>query len=345
LASRARPDLPSAAERHVGFENSYHDPGAINKGLSNHKGSSNVVFHGELANGEKYVAKPHEGIAHKPRFDPDADENGQPGQPLDDASFQALKADAPDNAKRHDATYSIMSAMGAHHMVTPGMQTNMHGRHQFSGQDPDEGDSDSKRLTMASHHAGGLAHVQQFVNDAQTVKGSSKEELDNVDAEHRLHGVVAHLLFGNGDGHGENVMIHKSGHPVLIDHDITLGSAQARGYKEHYGKPVLRSVFAPGGKLDYQAKLPKDETGQVVPVGTNLPPRMKETLQRIADGYYSPTGEGNLGLSDDDHTELKRNAMSLLLYGVEGTLAGRHDYDAEERAKKAAGVAAPGGST
>ena len=51
------------------------------------------------------------------------------------------------------------------------------------------------------------------------------------------------------------------------------------------------------------------------------------------------------GLSDDDHTELKRNAMSLLLYGVEGTLAGRHDYDAEERAKKAAGVAAPGGST
>lgn len=331
LASRTRPDLPSAAERHSSFSNSYHDPSAVSKKLDRHKGSTNIVFHGELGNGDRYVVKPHEGIAHSPRFSPAKDE-----LPLDDKTFQAMKDEAPDNARRHDATYSIMAAMGAHHMVAPGMQTNVHGRHQFSGPDPGEGDDEGTRLTMASHHAGGLAHVQQFIGDTRTAKASSKASRDGVDAEHRLHGVVAHLLFGNGDGHGQNVLIHKSGHPVLIDHDITLASSQARGYKEHFGKPVVRSVFAPGGYLDYQAKLPKDETGQVVPVGTNFPPRMKETLQRIADGHYSSSGEGNLGLSDADHSELKKNAMSLLLYGVEGTLASRHDPDAEARAQKAA---------
>jgi hypothetical protein len=254
---------------------------------------------------------------------------------MDDETFQALKADAPGNAQRHDATYSIMSAMGAHHMVTPGMQANMHSRHQFKGPDPDDGDDEQKRLTMASHHAGGPAHVQEFLKDAQPLSAASPEQMDNVDAEHRLHGVVAHLLFGNGDGHGGNVMLHKSGHPVLIDHDITLGSSKARAYKELYGKDVIRSVFAPGGRLDYQEKLPKDDSGKVVPVGTDFPPRMKETLERVVDGYYSSSGEGGLGLSANDYKELEKNARSLLLYGVEGTLDRRYDVDAEARAKKA----------
>jgi hypothetical protein len=334
LASRARPDLATAADRSNSFSSSYHDPKAFSKSLRNFKGSSNIVFHGEMANGDKYVAKPHEGIAHQHRFDP-----GPGNSPLDDESHRILKSEAPDSAKRHDATYSIMAAMGAHHMVTPGMQTNMHARHQFGGPDADENDSPAKRLTMASANAGGVAHVQQFVKDAQTVNGSSKEELDKVDAEHRLHGMVAHLLFGNGDGHSGNVMLHKSGHPVLIDHDITLSSAQARGYKDYFGKESIRSVFAPKGPLDYQSKLDKDSQGNMIPVGTNFPPRMKETLQRIADGYYSASGDGNLGLSRDDHSELKKNAMSLLQHGVEGTLDRRHDIDAEARAKKAAKAA------
>jgi hypothetical protein len=329
LASRTRPDLPSSADRQQNFVSSYLDPQATNNSLRKHNGSSNVVFHGQMSNGQGYVAKPHEGIGHRDRFHPDENKR------MNDDTFQALKADAPGNAARHDATYSLMSAMGAHHMVTPGMQSNMHGRHQFKGPDPDEDDDEQKRLTMASHHAGGLAHVQEFVKDAQPLSAASPEQLDQVDAEHRLHGAVAHLLMGNGDGHGGNVMLHKSGHPVLIDHDITLGSSQARAYKEHFGKDSIRSVFAPGGPLDYQAKLPKDETGKVIPVGTNFPPRMKETLQRAAEGYFSPTGEGNLGLSDVDHAALQKNARELLSHGVEGTLARRHDIDAEARAKKA----------
>lgn len=337
LASRARPDLPAADVRHKNFVSSYTDPKATNKTLRRHgKGSLNVVFHGQLANGGGYIAKPHEGIGHRDRFHPDEQSR------LDDATFNQLKGEAPENARRHNATYDLMSAMGAHHMVVPGMQANMHQRHQFKGADPDEFDSDEKRLTMASHHAGGLAHVQEFMPDAKPVSQSSPEELAKVDHEHRLHGMVSHLLFGNGDGNTGNVMIHKSGHPVLIDHDITLGSSQAQAYKQHFGKDAIRSVFAPGGPLDYQAQLPKDSSGQVIPVGTNYPPRMKEVLQRAAEGHYDQ-GPGALDLSPADRAALKMNARQLLSHGLEGTLERRHDIDAELRAKKAA-KAARGGS-
>jgi hypothetical protein len=337
LASRARPDLPPPDVRHKNFSAAYTDQKASNKSLRRHNGgSANVVFHGQLASGHAYIAKPHEGIGHRDRFHPDETKR------LNDQTFNELKNEAPHHAARHDATYELMSAMGAHHMVTPGMHANMHQRHQFKGPDPDEFDSDEKRLTMAAHHAGGLAHVQEFVADAKPVHQSSPEELDAVDAEHRLHGIVSHLLMGNGDGHTANVMVHKSGHPVLIDHDNTLASSVVRGYKEHFGKDSIRSVFAPGGPLDYQAKMPKDASGQVTPVGTNFPPRMKEVLQRAAEGYYD-SGPGALSLSPEDKAELKKNARHLLSYGLEGTLERRHDIDAEARAKKAEKAARLGG--
>jgi len=333
LAARARPDLPTAAERHQGFVGSYSDPQAMNKSLRQHgKGSLNVVFHGQLANGGGYIAKPHEGIGHRDRFRPDE------AQRMNDETFQSLKNDAPANAERHNATYDLMSAMGAHHMVAPGMQANMHGAHQFKGASPDEMDTDEKRLTMAKHHAGGLAHVQEFIPDTTPVNQASPEQLNQVDSEHRLHGLVSHLLMGNGDAHSANVLLHKSGHPVLIDHDITLGSSQAQAYKEHFGKPSIRSVFAPGGALDYQAKMPKDANGQPMPVGTNYPPRMAEVLNRAAEGYYSK-GPGALNLSPQDHAVLQQNARDLLSHGLEGTLSRRHDIDAEQRAKKAEKVA------
>lgn len=329
LASRARPDLPSAAERHKNFVTSYNDPSAVNKSLRQHgRGSLNVVFHGQMANGTNYIAKPHEGIGHRERFHPNE------SMRMDDATFQQLRNEAPANAQRHDATYDLMSAMGAHHMVAPGMQANMHGAHQFKGAMPDETDSDEKRLTMAKHHAGGLAHVQEFIPDTKPANQASPEELDKVDAEHRLHGLVGHLLMGNGDAHSNNVLLHKSGHPVLIDHDITLGSSQAQAYKQHFGKDAIRSVFAPGGMLDYQSKMPKDANGQVIPVGTNFPPRMAEVLNRAAEGYYDK-GPGALNLPPQDLAALKKNARDLLSYGLEGTLERRHDIDAAARAAKA----------
>lgn len=337
LASRTRPDLPDPSTRREQFINAYSDPSAVNQSLDRkNSGSLNVVFHGQIANGQGYIAKPHEGIGHRERFNPNEAER------MNDQTFQDLKKEAPDNANRHDATYELMSAMGAQHMVTPGMQANMHLRHQFKGEDPSETDTDEKRLTMASHHAGGPAHVQEFVSDAKPLNQSSPEELNNVDAEHRLHGMVSHLLFGNGDGHSGNVMLHQSGHPVLIDHDITLGSSQGQRYKEYFGKDAIRSVFAPGAQLDYQTKLPKDEQGKAIPVGTNYPPRMKEVLQRVAEGYYD-SGPGALNLSSADKAALKKNARELLSHGLEGTLERRHDIGAGIRAEKEQKLAALGG--
>jgi hypothetical protein len=313
LASRTRPDLASPDERYQAFSGAYHDPGAINRTLTPHnKGSLNAVFHGDLESGHQYIAKPFEGIGQR-----DLDK-------LDPHTLASLKAEAPDFGRRHDATYELMSAMGAHHMVVPGATTNMHQPNQIAGAGGE----------AAAQHAGGLAHVQEFVPGAVNVNHATPDQLDKVDAEHRLHGMVSHLLFGAQDGHGGNVIIHPSGHPVMIDHDLTLGSPQAAMTKEKYGKDSFMSVFSPGSPLDYQAKLPKDELGNVIPVGTNFPPRMKETLQRAAEGYYAK-GAGKLDLSPADQAELQKNARQLLSYGLEGTLSRKHDMGQELNARLA----------
>ena len=323
LATRTRPDLPSAAQRHQDFSSSYLDPKAKDKTLRQHKkGSLNVVFHGQMDNGHQYIAKPNAGLGHREK------------NILSHDTFDELQKEAPDNANRHNATYELMAAMGAHHMVAPGMTTNMHGRHQFNGPDPDEDDDEQKRLTMASSHAGKPAHVQEFIPHATAVAHASPDQLNGVDSEHRIHGMVSHLLFGNQDAHGENVLIHPSGHPILIDHDMTLSSGQAVANKEHFGKDAFRSSFSPGNALDYRAKLPKDANGKMIPVGTNYPPRMAETLRRAAEGYYS-SGSGKLGLSAPDNAALQKNARELLSYGLEGVLSRRHDIDASNNAIEA----------
>lgn len=323
LASRARPDLPSAAERHQAFTQAYAHPEASNKELKQHqKGSLNIVFRGLMNSGHQYIAKPQGGIAARDR------------EKMDPETLMALQGEAPNNANRHNATYDLMAAMGAHHMVVPGMATNMHGRHQIKGPDPGPEDDDQKRLTMVSQHASTPAHVQEFVPGTIDAGHASKQQLDKVDAEHRLHGMVSHLLLGNQDAHPGNVLLHPSGHPVLIDHDQTLASQQGGVNKQNFGKEAYRSAFSPGSILDYQAKMPKDATGQMIPVGTNYPPRMKETLQRAAEGYFSK-GPGSLGLSAADAEALQRNAHMLLSHGLEGTLDRRHDMDAADNALQA----------
>jgi hypothetical protein len=322
LASRTRPDLAQPAERYSSFHKAYHDPAANNKSLARLVSSSNVnlVYHGELDNGHKYIAKPVSGMWHA------LQKRGAIGQ----ESLDSYTRDQPNMANRHDATYELMSAMGAHHMVTPGAQSTMHQRHQFGGPDPDPNANEFQRREVASGVAGEPAHVNEFMPGLETVGRSSQGELDKVDSDHRLHGMVAHLLFGNQDGHHENVMIHQSGHPVLIDHDMALDSVNARGNMRKYGTHSVKSVFTPGGVLDYQAKLPKDSNGKMIPVGTNYPPRMKEVLDRVADGYYT-NGPGKLNLSPGDARDLQNHARDLLTHGLEGTLDRRIDHYAPQR--------------
>jgi hypothetical protein len=245
--------------------------------------------------------------------------------------------------KRHEATYALAAAMGAHHMVLPGFESKFHDHDQMDKADrspvhPDdedlahEGDFDKegkqvgppKRLTMARFHAGKKTHVVQHEPNHTIVGDATEEQLAGVDHDHRLHGMVMHLLQSNGDGHEDNVMIHGSGHPILIDHDLSFSSAHTQGGKQKHGKTVVRSVFSPGGKLDYTANAPKGKDGKAVPVGTEFPERIKKTLEWVADGGHSTKGKQHMGLSDEDAAELRQNAMELLEHGLEGTLERRH---------------------
>ena len=311
LAAKARPDLGGPQERHKSFREGYEDKEHKADRLRHIRGSSSHAFHKMMSNGHQSVVKPLEGAGGGRRA------LGLP----DDGSFHE-----PDKwSSRHDAMYGVMSAMGAHHMVVPGMAGRVHGRDRLHSRIPDpsadDGDFDqlnfeghTKAHTMGASYAGKDAHVTEFAGNSRPMHQLSPEELEGVDFEHRLHGIVSHVLFGNADGHEGNILIHDSGHPILIDHDLTLDSHHGKTHAKKFGKKTVRSQFAPGGLLDYRAKLPEN----MKTVGSNFPPRMMQTLKSIAEGTFKH------GLSKGDADALRANAQELLSGGLEGALEGRH---------------------
>lgn len=332
LASRTRPDLGDPKKRQDDLSNQYNDPKTSSKYIEKSKKKSlNVTLKGELGSGKRYIAKPDSGILQRDKG----------GEGFDKDTLDAAVAEAPDASRRHDAVYEIASAMGAHHMVVPGIRSKIHDlgdsgpwsaraikwlKSKIPGYDPNDPYS-------AKAHAGSDAHIQEFSPDSIDGNSVTKEDLKKVDLEHRVHGLVLHLLFGQQDGHVGNVLIHKKGHPIIIDHDMSLRSRQAIENQREHGAKTIRSAFAPGSQLDYQDKMPKDSQGNPIQFGTNFYPRMKEVLQRIAEGYYSK-GNNKLNISDDDHEELQSNARQLLSYGIEGTLGRRVDLDDFHRKAK-----------
>jgi len=318
LAEITRPDLPSGPDRHQAFHDAYHDKNAHSDSISHLPGSSNAVFHGVMKSGHRYWAKPLAGaLAQVPD-----------GEVADPNLFEASEW-----ARRHNAVYDIASAMGAHHMMSPGLHiakdgeshVKMHG-HEQMGPDvayPEENISEKRKLLHARTHAGADAHVTEHVPGADTAwnkyDNEGEESLGAVDYQHRLHGLVLHFLSGNADGHGNNVLInHNTGHPILIDQD-NVGESKLGKINEYKGNGLIRSVFSKGSLLDIGDKSPEDERGRPIPTGVNFPPRMSSVLEMLAAGKH-PEGKPPLNLSDQDAAGIKKRAQSLLDNGLEGAI-------------------------
>lgn len=275
LRERARPNMIPFDERHEDFHQRYHAKGASLKKIEHLPGSANSVFHGKMDDDTQYIMKPHGGAAGG--FAPE------------------------DWGKRHGAVVRLMSHMGAEHMVTPGMNSAAHASDMIPGSHP------SKELAggrSAHSHAGGKAFITEFASNTVKTGRATSAQLDGVDGEHRLMGIVAHLMTHNSDGHGGNVLIDEEhGHPVIIDHDLTMALGEKRG--------EIRSVFLPGGLLDYQAKLGK--------VGKNFPHRIKKTLEWLSGGghYHEEMG---LDVERKDGDLMQRMASNMLNHGLEGAL-------------------------
>lgn len=301
LASRSRPDLPSASERHELFKSAFQDKRAKSTKIEKFgkktfvegdiDESHNIVFHGHMASGHRYVAKP------KGAIDP-----------------RDMDSTAREWGKRHHAVYEVLAGMGAHHMAVPGIDTKFHDHHQIHDDipHPPSDHSEVSKMYYARHHAGDGAYVQEHAGDNTMLKRLPRKERDKIDFEHRLHGIVIHTLFENSDGHAGNVLISKHGHPVLIDHDYTLHDPYYHSRDEHHR---VRSVFADGGDLSYMDKLPEGQDE----VGKNYPPRMKAMLKHLADGKHIE-GDHAMGLSKKDGELLKRNAEHMLKHGLEGAM-------------------------
>lgn len=332
LAARTHPELPSPDKRLEELKRHYLNPEAKNKSLRKLSSDSlNATFLGNIGNAEgreggyRYIVKPHEGAIA-------GDIDDLIDHPHGQNTIDAYRREAQISPRRHDAIYQLMSAMGAHHMAVPGIAANMHGLHQFTGTAPNEDDKLSTKLRNPVYHAGSPSHVQEFIDDSTTLRHATKEQLNSVDLEHRIHGIVGHLLSGSQDAHRKNILIHPKGYPVIIDHDYTFDTVHQHADPEGEDRESFMSEFAPGGKLNYQEKLPKDENGNPVLVGNNFPPRIKELLERITEGHFSK-GKNKFDMSQDDLDVMERNAWMLLTHGLEGTIDKKYNVIAHKGAE------------
>lgn len=296
LVHRTRQDMSAAHDRYQTHKDKYNDQKArildIRHLGSGGLDSSNNVFKAEQDNDHEKAIKPlgekgmHE--THEPQY---------------------VEA-------RHNAVYDWLSSIGAHHMTMPAFAGTFPENEKIPANhgDPDENHgqfprAESEKRQMPRYHAGTKAHIVEWAKGSTRACRASDDMLNKVDDHHRLIGMLTHVLFSNSDGHGGNVLIDKTGHPVLIDHDLVLNSLHNQVLRRSSGgKKEVVSVFAPGGSLAY------DKNGKQW--GTNYPPETAAVLSEIAQGGWSKRH----GLPVEDELELQQNAYGLLTHGLEEML-------------------------
>lgn len=304
-----------------------HQPGKLEVGSSEHaehfahpntkfnvqalSGGANNVFHATSHDNKQYIIKPHADTSG--RIDPEHwHETGHSPSPRDWEEPEHWGA-------RNAASNRVLDSMGMSHM----------GVHTFSGHVPG---SDQMGVNaghpLADHH-GRPAQVSVFDPNAIRLNKATPEQLDKVDAHHRLTGLVHGILTNNPDAHHGNVMLNtKNNHPVHIaDNDLSFASRMQRHQSASSdanpeGHQAVMSVYGPGESLDYRRGKVKDpETGQdreMGEVGHNYPSHIMNTLNMAAAGRLGH------GLSDADHATMIKNAGDLLHHGLEGTMKRRH---------------------
>lgn len=293
LAQKVAPDLPNHHERLAAFQQHFQNP-QYTRVRNLNRQSTNPVFHAQTPSGNGVVFKPHSATheTHEPE-----------------------KQHGRDQFMQH-----AFSAMGAHHMVLPAMQAQMPHAHQVA-----RGIEPSEDPASAHPHQGQAAHAVEFAPGLKHLHEVDPKELDKIDAEHRLTGAVAHVLAGSTDAHSANHFYDPRGFPVGFDFGLSGDSLHNLGGKQQHGTDMdtHRSVFAPGGRLDYRHGYMTDPaTGQQRKqgeVGNSYPPRIRKMLQFIADGGRFEGHEG----TPQDLAVYRRNAQELLSNGLENTFRNR----------------------
>lgn len=282
LKERTRPNVIPFDERHQDFHDRFHSEGAKLEKMKYLGTSSGHVFHGKMDDGTEYIAKPHK----HPWAERGRDDGIQPER----------------WAGKHNAVSRILSHMGADHMISPAVDTKGHASDMMPSDHPSSEHSGNR---SAHSHAGQNSFATEFIQGAADGK-DGKAISHKVDQEHRLMGLVTHMVSVNSDGHPGNIMVNKEhGHPVLIDNDLTMSLGMRRG--------GVRSHFLPGGAYDYTMG-DRNHT-----VGKNYPPRVQKTLDWLAGGGHRHKEMG-LGLHDDDADAVQMMAKNMTKHGLEGAV-------------------------
>ncbi len=281
LQQRARPDMIPHDERHEDFRDRYHAKGAKLKKMDYLGDSSSHVFRGHMDDDTRFIAKAHE---HPWEGQGPGREGAQPKE----------------WERRHNAVARLLAHAGAGHMIAPATTADIHGSEAMPDGHPSIRD---RGVESAHHHSGKKAFVTEFAkNTANHREGQALAH--KVDYEHRAMGAIMHVLTFNSDGHRGNVLINKdTGHPTLIDHDLTMKLGVKRNQ--------IISQFLKGGAYDYMAK------GGAI--GKKYPPRVKKLLGWLS-GQGHHHAEGGLDLHDEDRHVLRGQASLMQEHGFEAAM-------------------------
>lgn len=303
-----------------------HQPGPLETGMAQHQAhfehpdtrfaikkfggkGANAAYVAKSHDNRHYFIKPHTDVSQ--RVEPeDWGENGHKPSPKDWEEPEHWEA-------RNHVANRVLDAMGMSHM----------GVHTFRGQVPDRSRGvhvgEFKPYPLEPHE-GKPAQVSVMNRNAIKLNRATPEQLNKVDAHHRLAGLVHGILTNNPDAHHGNVLLDpEKGHPVHIpDNDLSFSSRMQKSSHLLHGQPSIMSVYGPGEALDYRkGRISDPETGQERELGRvdkNFPPNILQAIHQAAAGKLGH------GLSDEDHATMIQNAHDLLNHGLEGTMKMRN---------------------
>jgi hypothetical protein len=194
-----------------------------------------------------------------------------------------------EEVRRHTAAGRIASAIGCDDMVVPCDMVEL-----------------KKGAGDVSKETGERVMVTKWATDSVPCSAASGAALSKVDGDSRLRGALIHYLTDESDGIARNSLVSDDGKITMLDHSKMFA-------KFFVGKKNMdhsRSIFYPGGSLDYQKK-----TGPMKSV-KDLPPGLFKMVDDLAKMSVTELADF-LGLSSDEAKLVAEKVETLVKHGLD----------------------------
>lgn len=194
-----------------------------------------------------------------------------------------------EEVRRHTAAGRIACAIGCDDMVVPCDMVKL-----------------EKGVGDVSKESGQRVMVTQWAKESVPCSAASGEVLSKVDGESRVKGALIHYLTDESDGIARNSLVSDDGKITMLDHSKMFA-------KFFVGKKNMdhsRSIFYPGGSLDYKSKI-----GPMKSV-KDLPPGLFKMVDDLAKMSVSDLASF-LGLKPEEAKLISEKIETLVKHGLD----------------------------